>query len=255
MGGRKARVARWLVASALVATAASALAQPPPTGAAQADDPRQRAERLFLDGEAAFARGDFTLAGRSFEEANQLDPQPTSLFNGARSWERAGEPARAANLYRRFLDGAPPETPNRDRATQSLAELAGKLGRLEILAPSASSLSIDGATATPGVTFVNPGAHLLVATFAGSQREERVDLEAGRSLTVLLQPRPAVVEGPAPPPPAAAPHDRRGVSPWLFGGFAAATAVAGGLLVWSGVDTLVARDDYVAMSSAEQRLN
>ncbi|MBK8937108.1 MAG: hypothetical protein IPM79_05565 [Polyangiaceae bacterium] len=255
MGERMARIARWLVAGGIVTAATPASGQPASAPeATSSEEPRQRAERLFLEGEAAFARGDFTLAGRSFEAANELDAQPTSLFNAARSWERAGEPQRAANLYRRFVDGAPPDTPNRDRATQSLSELAAQLGRLEVIAPGAASLSIDGKPAASGAVFVNPGGHLLTATFPGTTTEERVTVEAGKSLTVLLQPQPAAITTPAPPiePPAPA---RTGVSPWLFGGFVAATTLSGGLLLWSGIDTVIARDDYLKMSVAEQRLN
>src|SRR5690349_9741989 len=112
-----------LCAVAVLAVGAVAEAQPAPD--------RAGAAAHFAQAEAAFARGDFVAAGQSFDAAYAADPNPISLFNAARSWERAGEPVRAANLYRRFLADAASDTPNRDRATASLAELRKKLGRIE----------------------------------------------------------------------------------------------------------------------------
>jgi hypothetical protein len=55
-------------------------------------------------------------------------------------------------------------------------------------------------------------------------------------------PPPAFVEAPAPLP---APRPSLLQNRWTFIGAAAATAVAGGLALWSGLDTLSARDRYV----------
>jgi hypothetical protein len=54
-------------------------------------------------------------------------------------------------------------------------------------------------------------------------------------------PPPAFVETPAPPPP---PPPSPLQSKWTFIGAAAATAVVGGVALWSGLDTLSARDRY-----------
>jgi hypothetical protein len=65
-------------------------------------------------------------------------------------------------------------------------------------------------------------------------------------------PPPAFVEAPAaPPPPRASPLQ----SKWIFIGAAAATAVAGGLALWSGLDTLSARDSYVSDPTEERYHN
>jgi hypothetical protein len=61
-------------------------------------------------------------------------------------------------------------------------------------------------------------------------------------------PPPAFVEAPAPsPPPPSFVRSR-----WTFIGVATATAVAGGLALWSGLDTLSARDRYVAQPTKER---
>jgi hypothetical protein len=61
-------------------------------------------------------------------------------------------------------------------------------------------------------------------------------------------PPPAFVEAPAaPPPPPPSPLQ----SKWTFIGAAAATAVVGGLALWSGLDTLSARDRYEELPTEE----
>jgi hypothetical protein len=62
-------------------------------------------------------------------------------------------------------------------------------------------------------------------------------------------PPPAYVEAPAaPPPPAPSFLENK----WTFVGAAAATAVVGGLALWSGLDTLSARDRYVEEPTKER---
>jgi hypothetical protein len=62
-------------------------------------------------------------------------------------------------------------------------------------------------------------------------------------------PPPAFVEAPAAPaPPPPSPLQ----SKWTFIGAAAATAVTGGLALWSGLDTLSARDRYVSEPTEER---
>jgi PEGA domain-containing protein len=62
-------------------------------------------------------------------------------------------------------------------------------------------------------------------------------------------PAPAYVEATAPPPAAPAPSFLQ--SRWTLVGAAAATAVVGGVALWSGLDTLSARDRYVADPTEE----
>lgn len=224
--------------------------------AAPGGDPAA-AEEAFARGEAAFTRGDFATAAKSFEAAYAKDPHPICSFNAARSWERANEPARAANLYRRFLQEAPEDTPNRDRATASLGELARSLGRIELVAPGARDLEIDGVGASDRVIFVAPGSHLATAAFDGARASRQIAIEPGQTLTVVLQ-RPAIEPPPKRIEPAPKPLPRpeprwKGLSPWVFVGLAGATVVAGGLLIGSGVETVLAYDKYEALSDADKR--
>jgi hypothetical protein len=57
-----------------------------------------------------------------------------------------------------------------------------------------------------------------------------------------------------PRPPTTRVEEASGLPPWVPLAVLGAAAVAGGILVWSGLDTLSARDDYVA-NPTEQGFN
>lgn len=243
--------AAW--SGALPFAAGTASAQPSAPAQAQgapATTDVATAEARFAEGEAAFDKGDFVRAAESFDAAYAADPNATSLFNAARSWERAGEAVRAANLYRRFLKTAPADTPFRERATASLAELAKRLGRIEIVGPGTTSPSVDRVAALDTTVYVAPGTHLVEADIGGARVAEKVTLAADQTLTVVLEaPTPAPPAQPKPAPaPRPAPPSPRGVTPWILLPFSALTAGAGVTLIWSGIDTLVARDQYLTLS-------
>lgn len=240
------RILAMLIAAAFVVGAVlpAFATQPDPAFAAQ----------RFAEGEAAFARGDFGAAGQSFEQAYDADPNPSSLFNAAKSWERGKDAVRAANLYRRFLDEAPNDTPNRDRATSALAELSGQLGRLTIVAPDAKVLSLDNVSLGQRRSlYVIPGTHLLDGTFDTGNTGKSVTIEAGQSLTVVLE-HQAPTKLPDPIARAPAPRPTTGATPWLLLPFAVATALGGGLVIWSGADTLYARAQYDSLPDADKAL-
>lgn len=239
---------------ALSLAAGTAFAQPSAPAEARQGAPAANdvatAQARFAEGEAAFEKGDFVRAAGAFDAAYAADPNATSLFNAARSWERAGEAVRAANLYRRFLKTAPADTPFRERATASLADLAKRLGRIEIVGPGATSPSVDRVAALDTTVYVAPGTHLVEADIDGARVAEKVTLAADQTLTVVLEaPKPAPPAQPNPAPaPKPAPPSPRGVTPWILLPFSALTAGAGVTLIWSGIDTLVARDQYLTLS-------
>jgi hypothetical protein len=247
-----ARLGAALCAALLLATAWPAGAQP---GA----DLAAAAER-FAAGEKAYAEGDFVRAAESFEGAYAADPQPAALWNAARSWHRAGEGARAANLYHLYLRETPGGAADRDEATRALVELTKKLGRLEIVAPGASLVEVDQKPARSSSVFVNPGSHLVEATVEGERLRREVSIDEGAAKTVLLErapsPKPEPRAAPRPvvqPKPAApGPRDHGGVTPWVLAPFAGATALAGALTIASGVDTQIARSQYLDIPEDER---
>jgi hypothetical protein len=88
-----------------------------------------------------------------------------------------------------------------------------------------------------------------ITVMPGQMTRESFTLLPVSKAPAAAPPPPVYVEAPA-PPPEPAPSPLR--SKWTFIGAAAATAVAGGLALWSGLDTLSARDRYVADPTAER---
>ncbi|MBL9022606.1 MAG: tetratricopeptide repeat protein [Myxococcales bacterium] len=242
-----ARLGAILLSLVVVAAPRSASAQP--------GDPAVAAER-FTTGEEAFEAGDFLRAAEAFEAAYAADPQPAALWNAARSFDRAGEHARAATLYQLYVREAPSDAPDRDEATRALVELGRRLGKIEIVAPSSPRLAVDGRPVRGSTVFVNAGTHLVEAEFGAARARREVSVEEGSTKTVLLEEPPAT-PSPAPPVPPVArtapePERRSGVTPWLMAPFLGTTALAGALTIASGVDTLVARGQYLDIPEDER---
>ena len=214
------------------------------------------AER-FAAGEEAFRAGDFVRAGQAFEAAFDADPQPAALWNAARSFDRAGERARAATLYRLYVNMAPSYAPDRDEATRALVELGRRLGKIEIVAPASPALRVDGRPIRGQVVYVSPGTHLIEADFGARTARREVSVDEGSAKSVLIQ-EPAEPRTEAPPlrpvvpPPAAAPAPARGVTPWVMAPFVGTTVLAGALTIASGADTLIARSDYLDIPEDER---
>jgi hypothetical protein len=235
----------------------ASLALPGQALAAPSETARQ-AKAKFAEGQAAFKQGDYRHAGECFETAYKLKPHHDPLWNAARSWEAAGEAARAANLYERFLREAPPKSKDRNKATSFLKQSAERLGRLQITATGLTNLLLDRQPVEEGVVYVDPGEH-LVRAHAGEQVVERsYPVNAGQTVSVVLKPPEAAPPPPPPLPPPVSKVDP--VSPptnsepeivehrepraprWaqilvpVAGSLV--TAAIGGTTVWSGLDTL-----------------
>ncbi len=228
---------------------------------------QEAATRVFEEGEHAYRAGDFSRAAERFEEAYQKAPHPAPLWNAARAWEKAGEPARAANGYARYLREAEADALDRDEAGKALAQLSTRLGRLEVFAPEAEDVRIDDQPLEGTSVYVHPGTHLLEGRVRGVSVKRTEVLEAGSVRSVALV-APIVVETPAEAPKPVAqgrteaprplvkarkkPLDPR---PWLTPALVvsgAATLASAGIVVWSGLDTLAARRDFDAAPTADK---
>lgn len=225
--------------------------------AEESSDERKNAQRAFAEGQRAFKNRDFKHAAESFEVAYKSAPHPDALWNAARSWSRAGERTRAANLYAQYLEEAPPKARDRDSANDSLRELASQLARLEVHASDVTDIKLDGAPLTRTTIYVTPGTHVLEGVHAGRSFTKSQDVTAGTIVSVALippeEPRPTAPltsgEGRAPFAGAPAPKPKEGshgMSPAVFIVGTVLTVGAGGALVWSGLDTANARKLYDA---------
>jgi hypothetical protein len=248
---------------------AEGAAEAQPGAAATAED-RKQAAKDFAEGDRAFKDGDFRHAAESYEHAYQRVPHYSALWNAARSWDHAGEPARAANLYSRYLREAPPRARDRNSAQRLLRALSNRLARLEIHATDVTDVRVDGSPADGPSVYVTPGEHVVEGkTSDGTAVRQSSVVQAGDVMSVALvppaagsaaasaSPSPAPAAAPTAAPPANAPTATDDAQPeqphssssrhWspvfvYFGG--AVTLALGGITIWSGLDTLQQKDTF-----------
>lgn len=243
MWPRYLRLTRPLVVAVLVASmtvsSRGALAAGP-----EAD---RTAARHFTDGQKAFAAGDYPHAADEFEAAYRDKPHYAPLWNAARSWQRAGDDVRAANLYARYLREAPPDAPDRDQATAALRALAARMGRIEPHASGVDKLELDGKRVDAPVVYVVPGEHVAEADDKGKRVRKVVTVGVGQQVSVTLAPEPvAPLVGPPrkSEQPVAPEPSRKPLPPivTVIGGVL--TAAAGGLTLVAALDTKKKRDAF-----------
>jgi hypothetical protein len=199
----------------------------------------------FARGQRAFAAGDYRAAALSFEDAYRRKPHHAALWNAGRSWERAGEIARAANLYARYLAEAPADARDRDHATEALRHLGAQLVRLDVQGAEDGSVSVDGRSIEGQSVYVSPGDHIVEGRVRGELVRRTAGGVVGGAFSVALEPAPVPTlppNGRFEPPPSKLPS--LSVPSAVAIGAGVLTVVAGGLTLWSGLDTLEKRDAF-----------
>jgi len=110
--------------SALVGvTVALFLVVPEVRAAASGTTPKEIVEKAVSE----YSLGHFAESSALFEEAYQLDPAPILLFNVAQCQRHLGNSERALLFYRRYLEGAPADAPERVEATKHMTEIDAAL--------------------------------------------------------------------------------------------------------------------------------
>ena len=104
-------------------TVALLVVVPEMAAAASGTTPKEIVEKAVTE----YSVGHFAEASALFEEAYELDPAPILLFNVAQSQRRLGNSERALLFYRRYLEGAPADAPERAEAANHIRELDAAL--------------------------------------------------------------------------------------------------------------------------------
>lgn len=232
--------------------------------AQQEDDNKIAASETFRAATAAYQRGDFEAAARSFEVSHRLLPHPNTMYNAGRAWQEAGRLARAADALTIAVAMDEMSAEQRADADARLAELRPRLAIVHILAPAGTTVTLAHAEnkKTPVSIHVLPGQHTIVAKYAdGRAGERRIDsLAAGAEVEVELAPaaggqaiEPGPKPDPAPPDPVPdeLPTERnqaQWISGWVILGVG---VVSGGAAIGLGVAALSARDDFEASGNTD----
>jgi hypothetical protein len=241
------------------------LAALPAAAGAQDLSPAERragASAAYNRGTEAYRGGDYDAAARWYETADELAPSANALIQAIRAHERAGSELRAASLAVALVERYGEE--RMASHTRIIERVAGRALRLTVRCDGCR-IEIDGDPERLTTLFLTPDTeHVVVARFDAGVREERVAGPPGESRTLEIEPpapEPIAPVTPGPEPTPVTPpigtgdgdgDDDRGISPWFFASAATLTVAAGAVLLWSGLDTLDARDRYEEMPTQER---
>ncbi len=231
----------------------------PSVRADDAADARQR----YNEGRAAMQAGRYREAALAFEAAVKLRQHGAAAFAAATAWDKAEQPARAADDYALAL--SLPGLGNKDvaEAKTRLETLEKSLGIVDVSGPAELVVQFQGSTeAHPPVRLhAPPGIQTLLVARNGTIERHDVMLKQGEAVPLdvtepVEEPPPAASSSapPPPPPPTASAAQPAPAAPSKAArtrkiiGYSAmgAGVVSAGVAIALGFKTLSARDDFNA---------
>jgi hypothetical protein len=245
--------ARWFVLAATGIWSASAFAAPP-----DAERLKAAAEE-FDSGRRAFKIKDFENSAAHFENADRDAPSPEALQSAIRARKEAGHTSRAATLAALALSRYPADKAVGDYARQILSESERLLYRLAVTCAPECAIVVDNKLmpfpeTSNAVIYLDAGAHVVAATWPNN-RHKNADVAAiagsgaKLSFTAPTEKVTAVSDAAAASPatdpaipqaeadPGAQEQPKSGLPPAVFFVGVGATAILGGVTIWSGIDT------------------
>jgi hypothetical protein len=242
----------------LLALLLSALALP---SRARADDAAvAEATQRFNEGLQLADSGKHEEARLKFQQAAAVLKAPSVLFNLARAEQLTGNELDAVEHFKQFLRGSQndPKITDamRDKARQHIAALSSKLGQIEVDAPASARISIDGKPIEDPLrepVTVQPGRHVVEATFEGRVKSVTVECAVGVVTRAKIELDAAAV--PFTEPPAKERTGKPDLTRWIVGGaIGAAGLVSFGLGVGFGVSSQSAKADAEELRRANRGL-
>lgn len=219
----------------------------------------------FDQGRKAFTSKDYAEAAEHFENADRHVPSEQTLELAIRSRDKAGQLDRAATLSAMAASRAYKDDGLKKLVAGILKRADKELGKVAVHCDTPCDVVVGtklmpGHATTERTIYLAPGAYTVRAGWSGGRDASgQVTLAKGASSSLDFKEPPEVKAPPAStatpvstaaPPPAggaAAPpppgHDQgvaaqpSGWSPAVFWIGAGLTAVAGGVTIWSGLDT------------------
>jgi hypothetical protein len=213
------------------------------------------AAEAFDRGREAYKEEHFAEAAEQFERADASAPSATALGLAIKARDKAGDLDRAGTLASLALERYPDDPEIQKIAPEVLTRVGAAMYELRISCREPCELAdgtkiVHGAAAKQRTVFLTEGSHNLRAGFPdGRSQSKSVDATAGGSGQLTFEgPEPEAAETPTEPepepvvaPPQEPPKDEAtksgGLPPVLFYAGLGATALAGGITIWSGIDT------------------
>lgn len=207
---------RPIALALLLAITPATVALPRPVLAQQDDASVKAARQRFEEGVQYYDKKQYESARAAFLQAYALRKHPAILLNLGQSSLRSGHHADAAKYFAQYLrEASNISAAQRRDAETGLAEARTKLGHLEVSAPTAAEISIDGnvvgnAPLSEPID-VEPGTHTVKARLTdGTSDSKSVTAGAGEKVPVrFAASAPPVVAATPPaetPPQTASPE-------------------------------------------------
>ncbi|NUP11705.1 MAG: hypothetical protein HOW73_37135 [Polyangiaceae bacterium] len=202
----------------------------------------------------AFARKSYSEAAASFALADRLEPNPIALEAAFKAVLLADDPVLGMELVERA--GSRPANPKIDSyVVQAKAAFETRAGKLSVTCADerGCTVKLNGVDLELGKRhWVRAGAQQLAVTVDGATKPYSIDVKPRASVdfTAPAPPRsPSAAHGDAATEtneagPRVEDKPSRGLHPAIFGVTAGLFAIAGGVTIWSGVDTLDLHDRY-----------
>jgi hypothetical protein len=200
------RLLTWLVLGLLLLAGSPLRAQQPPA-AQPAPNTTDDARDHFKRGEAAYEKGNYTLAVSEWQAAYATDQRPRIQYNIYQALERLGQLPEAAEALQRYLSTADPDDPYYSDATARAAALQQRLqatGIRLVGGVEGGSINVSGhdwgRLPRPDRIPVQPGNHrILIALTGYKDFVANVVVPPGQVVDVQVQQEPlAAVAAPAP---------------------------------------------------------
>lgn len=233
----------------------------------------KRAADEFDLGVQSFKSKQFDEAAQHFEAADEAVPGAKTLRLAMRARSEAGQGSRAASLAAQALERYAEDAETAKLAKETIAKFEGKLHKIQVSCASPCLLAVGtravhGSSTTRWILYVDPGKSTINASFFGnaSAKPQTVAATAGGQSELRFEPTepPKVIptatataaptatgvptsSNEIPPDMTGAPTSTgpegdapkpKGIHPAFFFTGLALTLGAGGVLAWSGVDTL-----------------
>jgi hypothetical protein len=248
-------VSRLLIGGAALLIALSSAGVACAQGAEPTPAELKAAAEAFDRGRDAYKEEHFAEAAGQFERADASAPSATALSLAIKARDRAGDLDRAGTLASLALERYPDDPDIQKIAPEVLQRAGASLFELKVSCSEPCELAdgtkiVHGVAAKERTLFLTEGSHSLRAGFPDGRSESKsVDATVAGSGQVSFagpapevadapEPEPESVEPPPEPPIDEAPKSSEGLPPVLFFAGLGATAVAGGITIWSGLDTV-----------------